>query len=633
MKTLLRLFPWLVLLLVAGCAITPPPSVPTRGVTPPSITPTGEEAVDQAINALREGKYDEAISRFTQLRDKAMPPKRQEYELYLAEALNKADRSQQAQQILESMNLTGLSPQLLMRRQLLRGDIMLRKDPELALSILQKPAGPATERPMYAAFYQLRAIAYTRQEKPLEAAREYVAREQYLDDDTSREANHTAIWQALGTFPRENLEQMKRLPPPDTLSGWIELAALSKNVTLVPDALSQRLDTWRRLYPNHPVTQKFLDELLERSREMSKKPSVIAVLLPLSGQFAQAGSAVRDGILAAYYHSPNHQAVHLNIYDVGAHPEQVLSQYNTAVSEGAQFVIGPLDKGAVQILATQSNLPAPVLALNYVGPAMNDSVYQFSLAPEDEAVEAANRAWADGLSRMAIIAPEDPLGARMTDAFTTRWTELGGVVAAKALYNPQEADYTTQLEDLLNLADSKARKQHLQLVLGKKLEFTPRRRQDIQGLFVVARPVQGRLIRPQLKFNFAGDLPFYSTSGIYGGIPDAAYDRDLDGVMFCDMPWVIDSPGAQQGERAALQANIPQYGGELKRFVALGVDAYNLVPMLRLMQSYTYERFTGETGTLQLSDDRRLLRQMKWARFKNGLAQPIEASADGSRAQ
>jgi len=633
MKTLLRLFPWLVLLLVAGCAITPPPGVPSRGVTPPSIAPTGQADVDQAINALRDGRYDEAISRFTQLRNKAQSPKRQEYELYIAEALNKSDRSQQAQQMLDSMDLRGLPPQLLMRRQLLRGDIMLRKDPQLALSILQKPAAPATERPMYAAFYQLRAIAYTRLEKPLEAAREYVAREPFLDDDASREANHTAIWQSLGTFSRADLEKMKRLPPPDTLSGWIELEALAKNPSLVPDVMSQRLDAWRRLYPNHPVTQKFLDELLERSREMSKKPSVIGVLLPLSGQFAQAGSAVRDGIMAAYYRTPNHEAIRLNIYDVGAHPDQVLSQYNTAVNEGAQFIIGPLDKNAVQVLATQGSLPVPVLALNHVGPAMNDNIYQFSLAPEDEAVEAANRAWADGLSRMAIITPGDPLGARLSDAFTARWTELGGEVVAKTLYNPQEADYTIQLEDLLNLADSKARKQRLQQVLGRKLEFTPRRRQDIQGLFVVARPIQGRLIRPQLRFNFAGDVPVYSTSGIYGGIPDPANDRDLDGVMFCDMPWMIDSPGSQQGERSALQANIPQYGGELRRLVALGIDAYHLVPMLPLLQNYAYERLTGETGTLQVTQDRLLQRQLKWARFKDGLPEPIEASAETSRAR
>lgn len=615
MKTILRFFPWLVLLLLAGCAVTP---------TPPGVVPTGVETVDQAMIALQEGRYDEAISRFTALRDKAVPPKRQEYELYIAEALHKSERSQQAEQVLEIMHLTGLPPQLLMRRQLLRGEIMLPKDPELALSILQKPAAPVSERVMHANFYRLRALAYGRQEKPLEAARELVARESFLDEDAAREANRLAIWQALGTLPRESLEQARRLPPPDTLSGWIELAALAKNIALVPDAMKQRLDTWRSHYPTHPVTQRFLDDLLERSRELSKRPAVIGVLLPLSGPFAQAGAAVRDGILAAYYRSPGHEAIRLNIYDAGSAPEQVLGQYERAVSEGAQFVIGPLDKNAVQVLATQDRLPVPVLALNHVGPAMNDNLFQFSLAPEDEAVEAANRAWADGHSRMAIIAPEDPMGTRMAEAFTARWSELGGAIAGTALYDPQEADYTTQLEDLLNLADSSARRSRLQQVLGKKLEFTPRRRQDIHGIFIVARPIQGRLLRPQLKFNFAGDLPVYATSTVYGGTPDANKDRDLDGVMFCDMPWILDTSGPQQAERRALQANIPLYGGELKRFVAMGIDAYRLVPMLRLLQSYPYEQMAGESGTLQLGKDRRLVRLMKWARFKDGLPKPIE---------
>jgi outer membrane PBP1 activator LpoA protein len=46
--------------------------------------------------------------------------------------------------------------------------------------------------------------------------------------------------------------------------------------------------------------------------------------------------------------------------------------------------------------------------------------------------------------------------------------------------------------------------------------------------------------------------------------------------------------------------------------------------MLRLLQSYPYEQMAGESGTLQLGKDRRLVRLMKWARFKDGLPMPIE---------
>ncbi len=617
MKTLFKIFP-LLLLLVAGCAVTPPT------VTPPPVTPSDDTSVDEATRALHAGRYDEAIARFTQLRDAAVPPKRQEYELYIAEALHKSERSQQALQTLESMSLAGLPTQLLMRRQLLRGDIVLRKDPEMALSILQRPAAAVDERALHAEFYRLRATAYSRLGKPLDSAREFVAREPFLTSETEREANQLAIWQALGPLPREALEQTRRQPPPNTLSGWLELAVLAKNLTLSPATLQQYIDQWRRSYPSHPVKQKFLDDLLERSRELTRRPTIIGLLLPLTGQFAQAGAAIRDGVLAAYYQSPGHESIRLNIYDVGADPAQVLNQYELAVAEGAQFVIGPLDKGAVQIIATQDQLPVPVLALNYAGPPMNDNLYQFALAPEEEAIAAAERAWADGHTRMAVIASDDALGTRMAEAFTVRWNALGGTIAGKALYAPQQMDHTTQLEDLLKLADSNARRQRLQQVLGTKVEFTPRRRQDIQALFIAALPIQGRLLRPQLRFNFAGDLPVYATSSIYSGHPDAKQDRDLDGVMFCDMPWTFDSDGPQQAQRHALQANLPHYGGQLQRLVAMGVDAYRLVPMLRMLENYPYERHPGETGTLRVESDKRLLRQLKWARFKNGLPQPLE---------
>lgn len=625
MKPFFRFTSWLLpLLLIAACGTVTPPPVVERPLTEAPSAP--------AFAALNRGDYDEAIQRFTQLRDGAKPPQRQEYEIYIAEALHKSDRDQQAQQVLEQIAVAGLAPQLLMRRQLLRADIALRTDPQRALGLLLKPAAPASEQALHADFHLLRARAFNRLGKPLETARERVAREPFLSDSDEREANHVAIWQALGTLPREALEQIT-VQPPDTLSGWLELAALAKNHALPPEAVTQRLTVWHQQYPQHPVAQQFLDDLVTRSRELTQRPTTIALLLPLSGRFAQAGAAVRDGFLAAYYQSPGHEALRINVYDIGAQPEQALSSYRRAVMEGAQFVVGPLDKAAVQALAVEEQLPVPVLALNYAGEAKNDNFYQFSLAPEDEAIEAADRAWADGHSRIAVIVPDDPLGARMADAFIAHWQELGGFIAGKALYDAQGTDYSTPLEDLLKLSDSNARLSRLRQLLGKKLEFTPRRRQDIDALFVTAFPTQGRLLRPQLRFNYAGDLPVYSTSLVYGGAPDANQDRDLDGVMFCDTPWTLDTPGQQQAPRHAMLAQLPAYGGQLQRLVAMGVDAYQLVPMLRVLQSYPHERYQGETGTLRVGAGNRIQRQMQWALFHNGLPQPLDGRVDEKSAQ
>src|SRR5690554_7108230 len=77
-------------------------------------------------------------------------------------------------------------------------------------------------------------------------------------------------------------------------------------------------------------------------------------------------------------------------------------------------------------------------------------------------------------------------------------------------------------------------------LLRQSTEFEPRRRQDADWLFLVALPQQARQIKPTLAFNFASDLPVYSTSHVYSGEPNPSKDRDLNGIVFCDTPWLLD---------------------------------------------------------------------------------------------
>jgi outer membrane PBP1 activator LpoA protein len=137
---------------------------------------------------------------------------------------------------------------------------------------------------------------------------------------------------------------------------------------------------------------------------------------------------------------------------------------------------------------------------------------------------------------------------------------------------------------------------------------------------MAAFPRQGRLIRPQLKFHYAGDLAVYSTSHVFSGVRDQNADRDMDDVIFCDIPWVFaEGNNMLKSTIARLWPDaFPQY----TRFYALGADAYNIIPFLGNMRQFRYEQFNGETGVLQLGETNRLYRQLQWARFGNGLPRP-----------
>jgi len=65
----------------------------------------------------------------------------------------------------------------------------------------------------------------------------------------------------------------------------------------------------------------------------------------------------------------------------------------------------------------------------------------------------------------------------------------------------------------------------------------------------------------------------------------------------------------------------------------MGVDAYHLVPILRMLKSYPYERYQGETGVLRVSNDNRIMRRQQWAKFHHGQPQLLEQQPEEKRAQ
>ena len=74
----------------------------------------------------------------------------------------------------------------------------------------------------------------------------------------------------------------------------------------------------------------------------------------------------------------------------------------------------------------------------------------------------------------------------------------------------------------------------------KFIPFEPRRRQDIDFIFLLATDItNAKLLKSQLDYHLSGDgpIPIYSTSNIFSLRENM---DDLDGVIFTDAPWVID---------------------------------------------------------------------------------------------
>ena len=51
-----------------------------------------------------------------------------------------------------------------------------------------------------------------------------------------------------------------------------------------------------------------------------------------------------------------------------------------------------------------------------------------------------------------------------------------------------------------------------------------------------------------MAFQYAGDLPVYATSHLYTGTNNPTQDQDLNGIRFCETPWLLNpsDPTRQQ---------------------------------------------------------------------------------------
>lgn len=320
----------------------------------------------------------------------------------------------------------------------------------------------------------------------------------------------------------------------------------------------------------------------------------------------------------------------IEIYDAGDDPTLIDLIYEQAIDDGAEFIVGPLHKDSVNQLASHDELAVPVLTLNYseqrgtaVEENLPENLFQLSLSPEQEARQVAERAWLDGHSRAAIITPSTAWGDRVAKAFSARWRQFGGHVVEKQIYNAKKSDYSLPIKRLLNVDESQKRKRDLRRLLGKKLEFIPRRRQDIDFIFMAAGSKQARLIKPQLRFHHAPKVPVYATSSSYSGSINADMDRDMDGVLFCDMPWTLATDGPEQTLKSDIESLWPNASKRYSRLFALGVDAYRVIGELNGLRRNRAEYYPGETGDLYLDVANRLQRRLSWAKFERGVPLPL----------
>ena len=240
------------------------------------------------------------------------------------------------------------------------------------------------------------------------------------------------------------------------------------------------------------------------------------------------------------------------------------------------------------------------------------------MSPEDEAMQIAEIAMSDGHKNVLVLASETPLGNRLAETFKEHWIKLGGEISGQTNYIVNTTDFSSPVKELLNIDKSERRAKDLRNKLNIKIHNVERRREDVDFIFTTAVPNDARQLIPQIRFHHADNLPIYSTSHIYTGIIDSAKDIDLNGVIFIDMPWILDSERQLSIIQVVLNRNWSQEKSKYRRLYALGVDAYNLIPDINRLTQEENSVMLGETGNLTIDSTNIVRRNLRKARFVEG---------------
>lgn len=604
---------WLLLLVLCGCASFPPARFPGETGGAPA-------AADTAEAAARRGDHARAAEQFEASAARAAGAEQIDLRLRAAREWLLAGRGGETSRILAALRTPpspALSAEQNVTARMLDAEVSLAAGQAQQawerITAIPEPAGSGA-----AAYLDARMRIAFAAARPVDAVRAEISSERLQANASGR----TQLRNQLLTLLRQARERGVKLDATasqdPTIRGWLELGSMIGSNRGASLTGSGGASQWRARYPDHPAAE-LINEALPPSLAATGSIHRVALLLPLTA--SPQARIIRDGFQFAITQIPAAARPEVMVYDTSTtSPVQALAM---ARADGNDFVVGPLLKTEVAAAAANGTPPVPMLALNFLpneSEAGPNGFYQFALSPEDEAQAIAHRLLASGMRRGIALAPAGDWGGRVMKAFTEQFQAGGGVLVSQATYDGNTHDFSAPIKVALNTTDSEARLRRLQVITGGKFEFEPRRRSDIQFIFAAASsPTTARLLRPQLGFQYAGDLPTYMTSAAF--TPDAREaNQDLNGIVFPDMPWRLPD-SSLDGMRATAEQSSASSSWHSEYF-AFGYDACQLA--LAIAGSGRNPQrvlVSGLSGVLRIDGGGHVRRDLLWSRINDGNAQ------------
>jgi ABC-type branched-subunit amino acid transport system substrate-binding protein len=182
----------------------------------------------------------------------------------------------------------------------------------------------------------------------------------------------------------------------------------------------------------------------------ASKEARVAILLPLSGASAPLGKAMLDSAQLSMFELADKSFV-LMPFDTGGTLTGAKKAAVAAVKARARLILGPLHAESVRAVAPVARgAGIPVVAFSNSREVAGDGVFILGFVPRQQVRAVVGYALAEGLSRLAVLAPRDAYGNAVVDAARSLTEAAGGSVVRTMYYAPDAADLSGEVKAFAN---------------------------------------------------------------------------------------------------------------------------------------------------------------------------------------
>ncbi|XKM13765.1 penicillin-binding protein activator [Orbaceae bacterium ac157xtp] len=511
-------------------------------------------------------------------------------------------------------------------------------------------------------YYQVKVALDANKNDVNAQIRDYIEMQKY-GTEAQRHQTINQTWNFLTSLDEQAIGSLLVYANESVLQGWVDLIYTyrnNSNVYTVNDGddaeiiaqkeedqlnlLKNAVKEWQMQYSNHPAAlylpRTIYGEKYRLPDDTNKKS--VALFLPLSGSSKVFGDALYLGYSDAHNYYPREATQNVFVYDTNS--ASIESLIKQAQQQGAELIVGPLLKQNVQdIIRLSPNIP--VLALNKVDENELSNVHPqnicyFALAPEDEAVDAAQHIYAKKKRLPLLIVPNNDLGKRVASSFVEKWYEndpnAQGVYVQyfdsyKSLNKKMNAGEGIELEgelfprenSMLAFDNSVLSADEPQNVVENNDEPLP-----FDAIYVFASHDELMLIKAMLEMKSAkmeendqGEevaidkkVPaIFTSSRSHVANTTQDFKYDMDRVQFSDIPMIVN--------QSNLVEALPEYIKDdysLVRLYAMGVDAWRLANRYNQLAPYQVDVLNGMTGNLSVGRFCDINRTLMWLQYRKG---------------